>query len=137
MDKIQGIGFSYEPSKNKRQAVRVDMQNYRLVFHRDNTESYNCLDLSFTGTSLNGPAKYKVGESVKFVLSYKGKKVGVLIAQLAKIHNGSTSWKFLKMQSQVKNFIETLVLKVQKDELKEASEKRKAEEEAQLLGLKK
>ena len=134
MEKVQGIGFTYE-SSNKRHAVRVDTQHHRLVFHKDSHENYTCSDLSFAGASLVGTSKYKLGTSVKFILTHKGKKIGALIAKITQINNNTSSWKFTKMQPQVKDFIEYLVLDVQKTQLKEASEKRKIEEEAQLLGL--
>lgn len=136
MEKVQGIGFTYE-SANKREAVRVDTQHHRLVFHKDSHENYTCSDLSFSGASLVGTSKYEVGVSIKFILTYKGKKVGSLIATLTKLKGNSTSWKFTKMQPQVKDFIENLVLEVQKTQLKEASERRKIEEEARILGLRK
>lgn len=136
MEKVHGIGFTYE-SSNKRHAVRVDTQRHKLVFHKDSTEHYTCWDLSFSGASLVGTSKYKTGSSVKFILTHKGKKVGALIAKITQINHNTSSWKFTKMQPQVKDFIESLVLEVQKAELKEASEKRKIKEEAQLLGLNK
>ncbi|TBR42154.1 hypothetical protein CBF23_007660 [Marinomonas agarivorans] len=136
MEKVQGIGFTYE-SANKRDAVRVDTLHHRLVFHKDSHENYTCSDLSFSGASLVGTSKYQIGTSVKFILTYKGRKVGSLIASITQLKGNSSSWKFVKMQPQVKDFIENLVLEVQKSELKQASEKRKVEEEAKLLGLRK
>ena len=134
MEKVQGIGFTYE-SSNKRKAVRVDTQHHRLVFHKDKHENYTCSDLSISGASLVGTSTYEVSTSIKFILTYKGKKIGALIASLAKINQNSSSWKFTKIQPQVKEFIESLLLDIQKNDLKAASEKRKIEQEARLLGL--
>lgn len=132
MENVEEIGFTYE-SSNKRNAVRVDTHGYPLVFHIDRETRFNCIDLSFTGCSLADTPQYELNTSMKFVVTYKGKKVGALIAKMVYAREESTSWQFTKTQESVQEFVEKFVLEVQKVELKKEAEKRLAEKEAAFL----
>ncbi|EAQ64154.1 hypothetical protein MED121_00940 [Marinomonas sp. MED121] len=132
MENVEEIGFTYE-SSNKRNAVRVDTHGYPLVFHIDSETRFNCTDLSFTGCSLADTPQYELDTLVKFVVTYKGKKVGALIGKMVYARPESTSWQFTKTQEKVQEFIEKFVLQVQKIELKKEAEKRRAEKEAEFL----
>lgn len=132
MENVEEIGFTYE-SSNKRNAVRVDTHGYPLVFHIDRENRFNCIDLSFTGCSLADTPQYELETSMKFVVTYKGKKVGALIAKMVFARENATSWQFTKTQEELQNFVEKFVLEVQKIELKKQSEKRLAEQEAEFL----
>lgn len=132
MENLEEIGFTYE-SSNKRNAVRVDTHGYPLVFHIDRETRFNCTDLSFTGCSLGDTPQYELNTSMKFIVTYKGKKIGALIAKMVYARTESTSWQFIKTQESVQEFIEKFVLEVQKVELKKEAEKRLAEKEAEFL----
>jgi len=132
MENVEEIGFTYE-SSNKRNAVRVDTHGYALVFHIDRDTRFDCTDLSFTGCSLADTPPYELETTKKFVVTYKGKKVGALIGKMVFARGNSTSWQFTKTQENLQDFVEKFVLEVQKIELKKQSEKRLAEEEAEFL----
>lgn len=132
MENVEEIGFTYE-SSNKRNAVRVDTHGYPLVFHIDKDTRFNCIDLSFTGCSLADTPQYELDSIMKFIVTYKGKKVGALIAKMVYARAEATSWQFTKTQESVQEFVEKFVLEVQKIELKKEAEKRRAEKEAEFL----
>ena len=132
MENVEEIGFTYE-SSNKRNAVRVDTHGHSLVFHIDKDTRFNCIDLSFTGCSLADTPQYELDSIMKFIVTYKGKKVGALIAKMVYARAEATSGQFTKTQESVQEFVEKFVLEVQKIELKKEAEKRRAEKEAEFL----
>ena len=132
MENVEEIGFTYE-SSNKRNAVRVDTHGYPLIFHIDRETRFNCIDLSFTGCSLADTPQYELNTTMKFIVTYKGKKIGALIAKMVYARKEATSWQFTKTQESVQEFVEGFVLEVQKVELKKEAEKRLAEKEAEFL----
>lgn len=127
------FGFQYE-SNERRQSVRVSLEGYLVQFIQ-NDKQYKCLDLSATGMALHTPMNIREDERQAFLLDYNNHIVGEVVASPIYQQDGRSGWQFTRVDRNVRNLIEELILQIQKKQLKAAKKIRDKNEEARLLGL--
>lgn len=127
--------FDYH-SNERRNAVRVIPVGHKLSFDQGQFK-LDCIDISMDGVALKSDASLPTlsEEQVGFILDQDDSVIGKVKARLIYKQPDRSGWQFTALEDEVREFIETLVLDTQKQELRKAANERLVEQEKELLHL--
>lgn len=106
-------------SSEQREALRISSQGLDLTIEID-SHVFSCLDISVSGCSLVSKNNYAFQKYSEFNLYFNQQYIGVLNVRLVQCTDGIARWSFLKKDNKVAEFLDDLVLTVQKDQIRQS-----------------